>query len=156
MASQRSDGGWSADVQNLRPRYDPGVTALALLALLHADPAVLQGPRADAIRAGIDHLLRQQQGDGRFGEDFSGTRFTQYLVGMALQAAAQLPHADPAWRTAANQIESHLPSEMQMAKLNNGLAHPMAFPPRWANAGGPVTIAAIQLLNQSSQYPVCE
>ena len=156
MAAQRSDGGWAADTQNLRPRYDTGVTALALLALMQAEPAVLQGPRAAAIRSGIAHLLRQQQVDGHFGEDFSGARFTQYLVGMALKSAARLPGADPAWRIAAEQIQSHLPSETQMARLNNGLAHPIAFPSRWADAGGPVTVAAMQLLNSAVQNPMCE
>jgi hypothetical protein len=151
MSAQRADGGWSADEEHLRPRYDTGVTALALLALMHADPGVLQGPRAEAVRSGLDHLLRRQQLDGRFGEDYSGARFTQYLVGMALKSAAQLPNADSAWRAAAQQIETRLPTEMQMAKLNNGLAHPMALPPRWADAGGPVTIAAIQVLSRASQ-----
>ena len=33
-----------------------------------------------------------------------------------------------------------------MAKLNSHLAHPNAFPARWADAGGPVTLAAIQML----------
>jgi hypothetical protein len=148
MATQRADGGWSADAQNLRPRYDIGVTALALLALIHADPAALQGPQSTAIRAGVTHLISQQGADGHFGEDFSGAAFTQYLAGMALQAAAKMPNADPAWRTAAIQTEPHLPSNTQMAMLNNHLAHPMAFPSRWADAGGPVAMAAIQMLNQ--------
>jgi hypothetical protein len=148
MAAQRSDGSWSADAQNARPRYDTGVTALVLLALIHADPSALDGPHAAAIRAGMDHLLSQQGGDGRLGGDFSGAGFTHYLAGMALQAAARLPNADPAWKTAAILAEPHLPPDFQMAKLNNRLAHPEVFPARWADAGGPVTVAAIQLLNR--------
>jgi len=148
MAAQRADGGWSADAQNSRTRYDIGVSALALLALIHADPVALEGPQAAAIRSGMAHLLRQQRPDGHFGEDFSGAAFTKYLAGMALQAAAKLPNADPAWRTAAIQTEPHLPSNTQMAMLNNHLAHPMAFPPRWADAGGPVATAAIHLLSR--------
>jgi hypothetical protein len=148
MSAQRADGGWSADAQNLRPRYDTGVTALVLLALMHADPAALEGPQSGAIRAGMEHLLRQQSPDGRFGADFSGTGFTQYLAGMAIQAAAKLSGADPAWHAAALQVEPHLPSEIQMAKLNSGLAHPNAFPARWADAGGDVTLAAIQILGR--------
>ena len=146
MSAQRADGGWSADAQNLRPRYDVGVTALVLLALMHADPAALDGPQAGAIRAGMAHLLRQQSPDGRFGGDFSGAGFTQYLAGMALQAAAKLSGADPTWQTAAAQTAPYLPSEIQMAKLNCHLSHPNAFPTRWADAGGPVTLAAIQML----------
>ena len=46
MAAQRPDGSWSADAQDLRPRYDTGVTALVLLALIHADAAPPAGARA--------------------------------------------------------------------------------------------------------------
>ena len=148
MAAQRADGGWSADNQNRRARYDTSVTALALLALLKTDDAPLQGAQAAAIRAGVDHLLRQQQADGRFGGDFSGADFTQYLAGMALQAAARLPGADPAWIMAAARAAPHLPTGVQMAKLNHNLAHPEHFPPRWAAAGGPVTQAALQMLGR--------
>ena len=148
MAAQRADGGWSADAQNLRPRYDTGVTALALLALMHADSAGLEGPQAAAIRAGMAHLLRQQSPDGSFGGDFSGAGFTLYLAGMALQAASRLPNADPAWREASARAVPHLPSELQMAKLNQSLAHPEAFPSRWADAGGAVAATAIQLLSR--------
>ncbi len=146
MAAQRSDGGWSADAQGPRSRYDTSVTALALLALMHAEPSPLEGSQAAAFRAGMAHLLRQQRPDGRFGEDFSGSAFTQYLAGMAVQAAARLPGTDPAWRLAARRAEPHVPSGCQMAKLNGTLAHPDAFPSRWADAGGPVARTAIQML----------
>lgn len=148
MAAQRADGGWSADEQNLRSRYDVGVTALALLALMQADAAPLEGPPSAAIRAGIGHLLSQQRADGRFGEEFSGAGFTQYLAGMALQAAARLPGAETAWREAAARAERHLPTGSQMAKLNGSLAHPETFPERWADAGGPVTLAALEMLRR--------
>ena len=148
MAAQRSDGGWSADQRNLRTRYDVGVTALALLALMRADGAPLEGPPAAAIRAGIAHLLNQQKADGRFGEDFSGSGFTQYLAGMALLAAARLPGAESDWVAAAARAERHFPSRVQMAKLNGSLAHPETFPARWAAAGGPVTLAALEMLRR--------
>ena len=148
MAAQRADGGWSADAQNLRARYDVGVTALALLALMRAEPAPLEGPHAAAIRAGVAHLVSQQQTDGRFGEDFSGSAFTQYLAGMAVQTASKLIQADPAWGQAAVRAAPHLPLEIQMAKLNSNLANPEMFPERWADAGGPVAHAAIELLRR--------
>ena len=146
MAAQRADGSWAADAQKSPSRYDTSVTALALLALLRSDAAPLNGPSAGAIRAGMAHLLSQQNADGRFGEDFSGAGFTQYLAGMAVQTAAKLPDADPSWIMAAARAAPHLPSGVQMAKLNNGLAHPDNFPARWADAGGPVTRAALQML----------
>lgn len=148
MAAQRPDGGWAADAHNPRHRYDTSVTALALLALMQGDPSPLQGPEDGAIRAGMAHLLRQQQSNGRFGDDFSGTGFTQYLAGMVLQTAARLPGADPAWNAAAARARQHLPSNLQMAKLNANLAHPSAFPERWVEAGGPVAHTAIEMLKR--------
>lgn len=148
MAAQRADGGWSADERNLRSRYDVSVTALALLALMHADSSPLEGPQGVAIRSGMAHLLRGQQADGRFGEDFSGAGFTHYLAGMAVRTAAKLPDADPDWKIAAVRSEQYLPAGIQMAKLNGNLAHPETFPERWADAGGPVTLAAIEMLKR--------
>ena len=148
MAAQRADGGWSAYDGPLHARYDVGVTSLALLALMKAEAAPLAGPQAGAIRAGVAHLLRQQRGDGRFGEDFSGVGFTQYLASMALQTAAHLPGAEAEWIAAADRAALNLPSNVQMAKLNGTLAHPETFPARWADAGGPVTLAALQMLSR--------
>ena len=148
MAAQRADGGWSSDERNLRSRYDVGVTALAVLALMRADETPHAGSPSAALRAGIAHLLSQQRADGRFGEDFSGSGFTHYLAGMALQAAARLPGASSDWILAAARAERHLPSGLQMAKLNNSLAHPETFPARWADAGGPVTLAALEMLKR--------
>lgn len=148
MAAQRADGGWAADERNLRSRYDVGVTALAVLALMRADGVPHEAPPSTALRAGIAHLLRQQRSDGRFGEDFSGAGFTQYLAGMALQVAARLPGAEASWGVAAARAERHFPSGIQMAKLNGSLAHPETFPARWADAGGPVTLAAIEMLRR--------
>ena len=148
MAAQQADGGWSASAGPLHARYDVGVTSLALLALMNAEAAPLAGPQAGAIRAGVAHLLRQQRGDGRFGEDFSGAGFMQYLASMALQTAARLPGAEADWANAADRAALNLPSNVQMAKLNGTLAHPETFPARWADAGGPVTLAALQMLSR--------
>lgn len=148
MAAQRPDGGWSADPARTIHRYDVGVTALAVLALMHSDPTPLQGAGAATLRAGIDHLAHRQGPDGRFGDDSSAAGFTQYLAGMALQTASRLPEADPAWAAAAARARQHLPSNLQMAKLNAHLANPSAFPERWVDAGGPVAHTAIQLLKR--------
>jgi hypothetical protein len=148
MAAQRPDGGWAADARNLRPRYDTGVTALVLLALLQAEAEPSAGARAEAVRAGTDHLLRQQGPDGRFGADFSGSEFSHYLATMALQAACRLPDAPDAWRVAAEHARVRLPSGMQMARLNHHLANSETFPERWAEAGGTHARHAIQLLRR--------
>lgn len=146
MAAQRADGGWSADDRQLRARYDVSVTALALLALMPSEVAPLGGPQAKAVRSGISYLIAQQGQDGKFGADFSGADFTRYLAGMALQTAARLPGADPAWQAAAERARPHLPDSFQMAQLNAHLAHPDTFPARWADAGGPVAQTALALL----------
>ena len=148
MAAQRPDGGWSADAQHSRPRYDTGVTALALLALLQDASRPPRGAESAAIRAGIQNLLRQQSADGRFGAEFSGADFTHYLATMALRAALRMADADPAWSVAAARAQLHLPPAVQMAKLNHHLAVPDAFPARWADAGGPVAHAALQMLKR--------
>ncbi len=148
LATQRSDGAWSSDPRNARPRYDVGVTALALLALMHGEPSPLDGPHAHAIRSGMAFLLRKQGIDGRFGEGFSGSGFTQYLAGMAVKTAAQLPRADSDWQAASIRSELLLPPREHMAKLNRMIAHPGAFPARWADAGGPVVLAAVHLLGR--------
>ena len=146
MAAQRADGGWSADERQLRARYDVSVTALAVLALMPTELAPPGGPQTAAVRAGISYLIGQQRESGNFSDDFSGAEFTNFLAGMALQAAARLPDADPAWQAAAERAQPHLPDPFQMAKLNAHLAQPDSFPVRWADAGGPVAQTALALL----------
>ncbi|MCK5878976.1 MAG: hypothetical protein KAH24_04310 [Holophagae bacterium] len=148
MATQRSDGSWSADAESLNSRYDTGVTALALLAIIQTESVLLEGPQRKTLEAGIGHLIRQLSSDGRFGDSSSRVPFTPYLAGMALQAAAQLPHAREEWKRAAAQAAPHLPPGNQMAKLNQTLSHPDSFPSRWADAGGPVAVASIELLSR--------
>lgn len=148
MAAQRPDGGWSTVPGGPVHRYDVGVTSLALLALMNRDPAPLQGVGAAAIRAGIDHLVRRQGPDGRYGDDSASGGFAQYLAGMALQTASRLPGADPAWAVAAARARKHVPSNRQMAQLNASLSRPGSFPARWADAGGPVAQTALSLLQR--------
>ena len=148
MAAQREDGAWSAGTPSVHSRYDTGVTALALIALIRSTASSLDDTQASSIRAGMEYLLRLQRPDGCFDTDEPGIRFTQYLAGMALEAALQLPDADPKWRSAASLAASHFPSEFQVAKLNNCLSKPDTFPARWAEAGGPVAQTAIQILKK--------
>ena len=148
MASQRADGGWATDPQQLRSRYDVGVTALAILALMNSESIQADKDRSCSIRSGIDYLVSQQAPDGRFGNDFSGMPFNHYLATMALRMAIHRSDADLAWIEASTRAQRHLPSEVQMAKLNQNLANPAAFPSRWAEVGGPVAQAALQTLQR--------
>ena len=148
MASQGADGRWSPGGRTEHERYDTGVTALVLVALLQADEANENNVHQEAIDAGMAHLLRQQAENGSFRDSSSRTPYTQYLAGMALQLAVQKPNAPEEWHAAAEQAGDHLPPVTQMVRLNQQLAHPESFPPRWAEAGGTAAMAAIQLLQQ--------
>ena len=53
---QRNDGSWLASPAPAL--HDPGVTALAVLALLYSSPTPLDSPQAPSIRAGIDEQFQ--------------------------------------------------------------------------------------------------
>jgi len=148
MEAQRSDGSWGVEKEPVRSRYDTSVTALALLALMQNDPQALEGPQGAAIQAGVTHLIQQQNSGDIFMQPVSRSPFTAYLSGMALQEAAHLSHALPEWHVAAAQAAPTLPPPLQMASLNQKLARPDSFPSRWSDAGGPVAVAALQLLRR--------
>ena len=146
MAAQRDDGGWSADTDRLRSRYDVAVSSLVLLALAQNTDAAADENAWNTIRSGVEHLLRQQSPDGRFGIDFSGAVFNQYLAIKALETVAQ-SRPNPDWQHAIELAKLHQPSEMQMSSLNRQLANPATFPHRWAEAAGPAA-TAIQMLKR--------
>ena len=148
MAAQKPDGRWSAAEQDGPTRYDTAVTALAVLALIHADPDESHGNRAVAIRDGLAHLLRQQGPDGRFGPDFSGANYSHYLAEKALDSASRIADADPEWKKASERARRHGTSPLEVAQLNRHLAQPMTFPSRWSDAGGPAAHLAFALLQK--------
>jgi len=148
MTYQGVNGGWSSGVEKLHSRYDTGVTALALLALMRVEAGSHEEEHRMSIHAGMTHLLEQQNPAGYFEDSSSRMPFTSYLAGMALQLAVQQSDAPSEWHTAARQVAPYLPSSVQMATLNQQLSHPDTFPARWAEVGGPAAIAAIQALQQ--------
>jgi squalene-hopene/tetraprenyl-beta-curcumene cyclase len=67
-SNQHGDGGWGESNDSYARRYSPlhstpYQTAWALLALLSAGEAA-----SDAVRRGVDHLLRTQQDDGLWSD----------------------------------------------------------------------------------------
>lgn len=144
LQAQCPDGRWTAGEQISHSRYDPAITALAILALLQADPNPLQGSYASAIRSGLDYLVRQQNTDGQVGADFSGSAYTQYLAYKALEIASQLPDADPIWILAAARAKPLAPTPLQMAQLNRHLSRPEQFPSRWLDIGGAPAKSAVE------------
>jgi len=149
MTYQNLDGSWSSHGEKSQSRYDTDVTALAVLALIRAEPGINDAVTKQAISAGIEHLLRQQRANGSFVDSSPRVAFTSYLAGMAIQLAGRQADAPSGWQQAALQAVPHLPRANQMTKLNQKLAHPGTFPARWAEAGGPAALAALQVLQQS-------
>ncbi len=137
LGAQRADGAFAPDDDSA------GVTALAVLALLHNGPAA--GEAADvAIAAGLDHLVAVQREDGTFA-DGGHAAYDDYLAIKALQAARRLPGAKPEWLAAAARGLPHLPEPAQVAALNRQLAHPEAA---WADLQAPAVPAALALLRR--------
>ncbi|KNB53670.1 squalene--hopene cyclase [Streptomyces caatingaensis] len=110
---QNDDGGWGEDLRSYRDRdwigrgaSTPSQTAWALLALLAA------GERdGEAVRRGIDHLVRTQREDGSWDEPyFTGTGFPWdfsinyhlYRQVFPLTALGRYLHGDP---VAAGHLE---------------------------------------------------
>jgi len=149
MSYQNQDGSWSAHREGSSSRYDTDVTALAVLALIRAEPAMTDAAVKRAITAGIENLLRQQSVNGAFVDSSPRVAFTSYLAGMAIQLAGTQPYAPFKWQQAALRTGPHLPRAVQITRLNQELAHPGTFPARWAEAGGPAAVAALQVLQQS-------
>ena len=143
---QRNDGSWLASPAPAL--HDPGVTALAVLALLYASPAPLDSPQAPSIRAGIDALLRAQRPGGDFAPPSPTAPYVNYLAIKALQTAAACPGADPAWTRAAAQAAPHLPPPAQIAAFNRRLAHPDTAAPDWPSSSDPAAQAALALLRR--------
>ena len=121
VAAQSRDGRWSAnqfgagqeqmvlgqDRGGAGRNADTGISALALLAFLGAGHSHLQGEYRDAVRRGVDFLLRSQAADGNlFGDS---TLYAQmYCHSMATFALAETqalsgdPRLEPAVVKAVN------------------------------------------------------
>lgn len=143
VAEQGPDGAWRASV----PAQDGALSAIALLALMRDDPDPLHGPRAAAVRGGMENLVALQAGPRGAGDD--GTRLgrsSRYLVAMALEAGASLPGAPVGWRMAADRASLDVPPPAEAVRLNRLLAHSGSMPEPWKKAGGPVLAASLELL----------
>lgn len=118
--AQEADGHWDAARWNAQKQYTPGITALAVLALLDRAAA---DPSAAAAR-GIDYLLSFQAQDGRFGALASGTPYNTALAAMAvLEADAR--EADPRRRAAAERALAYIRGTQQE---NGGWGYPRSAP----------------------------
>lgn len=101
-AAQQEDGQWSAERWGAQPMYAPGVTALALLALIRADEHPFDSAYGPAIERGLNHLVAIQKQGGQFGPLTSGTPYNHALSTLALlEGCRHRPRED--WRQAAER-----------------------------------------------------
>ncbi len=82
LTRQTSSGGWNAEALGGKPEYAPALNGLAVLALTRSDGAVAR-LTAPLTRAAA-FLLRQQDANGRFGQDFDGAMYNHGIATLAL------------------------------------------------------------------------
>ena len=100
--AQQEDGQLDATRWGAQPMYAPGVTALALLALLRSDDHPFDGVYGPAIERGLNYLVRIQKAGGQFGTLTSGTPYNHALSTLALLEGCRHWPKDE-WRSAAER-----------------------------------------------------
>lgn len=111
-SAQEPDGHWDAKRWGAQKNYTPGITGLAVLALLKQDANALNGPRADTIRSALDYLLSQQNAEGRIGALNSGTPYNQGIATLALLEACSRQQ-DARWAQAVTRSLAYIQSTQQ-------------------------------------------
>lgn len=116
VAAQREDGAWPANADGRDPRQDfsgagelddVGVTGVVLLALADAPSSLEVANRREAIRRGLEYLVKQQGKSGSFART-DGNTYAIPSHAYALTAFLRLnqridPSAGAAWRVAAQR-----------------------------------------------------
>jgi len=103
--AQRADGGWDAADR----RFEVGVSAAALMALLNEERPAADAELASAVRRGAAYLQGRQDERGLFGPDFFGGTYNQGLATLALLEAAEAL-GEASWQAAAARGARHLAS----------------------------------------------
>lgn len=121
-SAQEPDGHWDAAKWGAQKNYTPGITALAVLALLKQDENALNGPHAGTICRALDYLLSQQNEEGRIGALNSGTPYNQGIATLALlEACGRLQ--DARWEKASTRSLAYIRSTQQSS---GGWGYPRA------------------------------
>ena len=92
LEAQDPDGGWAMGRTGAAANYTVGLSALALLALMSQPPEQETDLRHEAIQRGLSFLLKQQDADGLFGPDITGSLYNHTLACLALLEG----HTEPA------------------------------------------------------------
>lgn len=143
--SQEPAGYWDAARWGAQRNYTPGISGLAVLALVRQAPAPLRGPHEETIRRGLDFLLSQQNADGCFGGLSSATPYNQGMATLALLEACALED-NPEWRAAAGRALAYIRST-QRSTGGWGPARDRGRP-----ASTAVTAWQLQALIRASEY----
>jgi hypothetical protein len=102
QTAQEPNGRWDAQTWGAQPQFGIGVSALALLALIHKEPHVFQSPYAENVRRGVSHLISTMSEDGLMGPALSGATYNQGLATLAL-LEAQSRENHPEWKAAGDR-----------------------------------------------------
>lgn len=95
VSAQDAEGSWSPQRWGAQANYSVGVTALAMLALL-SDGEGPADEAASALQLAVEHLGRQQDAQGLFGPEITGSLYNHALACLALlETEAQRPGAVP-------------------------------------------------------------
>ncbi len=92
LEAQDPDGGWAMGRTGAGANYTVGLSALALLALISQAPEQETEQRHEAIQRGLSFLLAQQDADGLFGPDITGSLYNHTLACLTLLEG----HTEPA------------------------------------------------------------
>ena len=142
--AQEPDGRWDTARWGAQKMYGPGITALALLALLNESATPSDTPSDDTVEKGLRYLVSIQAPDGRFGTLCSGTPYNQGLATLALlEADAQQPR--PEWKEALRLALGYIVNTQQPG---GGWGYPREAPDR---SNSSITVWQVQALIRARQ-----
>jgi len=107
IGAQEREGRWKSDRHGGQYAYDPGVTGLAILAILAGERSIA-GPRQASASRAVDWLVKKQSREGRFG--YTHAMDFTYSHAVATRAVA-------AFALATGQEKKHGPALVKAAKF---------------------------------------
>lgn len=147
LNAQRTDGSWSSAASGQDTKYDEGITALAILALLSDGQQSVHSP---AIQNALAYLGKAFGNTPLQTAKHPSTIFNHYLAAAAFQRAAEQSGGNLLWQSLSTQLTMHISkdsrSEAVVRYIKHHIAHPHDLNPRYLEIGGPVYETALALL----------
>ncbi|MHC5054046.1 MAG: PEGA domain-containing protein [Planctomycetota bacterium] len=109
VSVQEADGHWDGE-RRFAPRdvgqdTDPGVTGLALLALMGGGHSETEGAHAGAVKRGVKWLISQQAASGEIGGGYgTGRGYNHAIAGLALAEAAVISRSPETLRAVRKAV----------------------------------------------------